>query len=49
MGFLTIKSAHLSWEEAKEKQDHIKYLGFLQIIELHHKFKDLYKSLEELK
>jgi glutamate--cysteine ligase catalytic subunit len=49
MGFLTIKSGCLSWEEAKEQQDTIKQLGILQAIKLFDTFKDLNKPIEDLK
>mmetsp|Transcript_1775 Transcript_1775/g.1954 ORF Transcript_1775/g.1954 Transcript_1775/m.1954 type:complete len:247 (+) Transcript_1775:21-761(+) len=49
MGFLSVKSTSMTWEEAMEVQDQIKYYGVLQAIRLFETFKDLHKKTEELK
>jgi glutamate--cysteine ligase catalytic subunit len=49
MGFLTVKSKALSWEESKEVQDQVKLYGVLQAINLWNKYKDLNKKMDDLK
>lgn len=49
MGFLTIKSNTLPYDEAKEMQDQIKYYGVLQAIKLYDTFKDIHIQIDDLK
>ena len=49
MGFLKIKSSALTWDEATEVQDQIKYYGILQAIKLFETYKDIHKKLDDLK
>lgn len=49
MGFLTVKSKALSWEESKEVQEQVKLYGVLQAINLWNKYKDLNKKMDDLK
>lgn len=48
MGFLSVTSQTLSWEEAEKIQETIKSYGVLQAIKLYSTFKDLHKTQEEL-
>ena len=49
MGFLSVKSNTMTWEEAMDYQDQIKYYGILQAIKLYDTYKDLNKKMDELK
>jgi glutamate--cysteine ligase catalytic subunit len=49
MGFLSIKSNTLTWDESKQEQNQIKYYGVLQAIKLYETFKDIHKKMDDLK
>lgn len=49
MGFLTVKTSTLDWEESKAYIDDIKQYGIYQAINLYNKFKGLNKKADELK
>ena len=49
MGFLTVKTQGLSWEESIEYQEQVKSYGIQQACNLYKTFKDLNKKGDELK
>eukprot|EP00344_Euplotes_crassus_P002658 CAMPEP_0197001892 /NCGR_PEP_ID=MMETSP1380-20130617/6480_1 /TAXON_ID=5936 /ORGANISM="Euplotes crassus, Strain CT5" /LENGTH=637 /DNA_ID=CAMNT_0042419747 /DNA_START=37 /DNA_END=1950 /DNA_ORIENTATION=- len=49
MGFLSVISNALTWDEMEKAQDQIKLYGVLQAIKLYDTFKHLDKKLEDLK